>query len=358
MPPPALAHPPRPRGKLEWIEVGRGLAALGVVLAHYSVIRPGVTIGAFRPLGGYSVEFFFVLSGFIIFHVHGEELGRPEAVWRYLWRRFVRVFPTYWLILTLALLARPFQPSFQHSSLGISGILNEYFLAPDRFLVIGQAWTLRHEILFYVIFGAALLNRRIGLSIFMLWMAASAANLILYGLPPGQVIDPLGILVHHYNLDFLLGLLIALALRADKIFVALGLCLAAAVPPAVILATSDHPDVLARVLLYKPVFAALLIVAIIMSKRNVRAPRLLVMLGAASYALYISHELTGSVSAMVLRHVALNPVVGLLLRAAVAILFACIFHAWIERPMLKALRRVPASLRRLRGDREPLTVAP
>jgi peptidoglycan/LPS O-acetylase OafA/YrhL len=342
----------RSSGKLEWVEVGRGLAALGVVLTHYSVTRTGeVTIPFFRSLGGYSVEFFFVLSGFIIFYAHGKEAGEPKAVIPYIWRRFVRVFPTYWMILGLALLATNFQPTLRNVDFGPLRMLRESVLAPGNTLMIGQAWTLRHEVLFYAIFSLMLLNKRVGIVAFLAWMGAVAGNLAINGLPPGQVNDPLGILVHHYNLDFLLGMVIAIALRREKTGLALAISLAVMLPPLVIWIASGYQDATAKILFYKPLFAAVLIGAITASRRGVPAPQILVKLGAASYALYISHELTGSVSDAVLRHIPLGQIPVLTLRVAAAVTFAWGFHELIEAPVIERLRHLPATWVRRRRER-------
>ncbi|MFX8653275.1 acyltransferase family protein, partial [Acinetobacter baumannii] len=51
--------------------------------------------------GRWGVCFFFVLSGFIIAHVHWKDLGSPDRVSGFLWRRLVRIFPTYWLALAI-----------------------------------------------------------------------------------------------------------------------------------------------------------------------------------------------------------------------------------------------------------------
>ncbi len=55
--------------------------------------------------GHAGVDFFFVLSGFIILHVHAGDIGRPVRLGHYLQRRFTRVYPFYWVVFLLALLA-------------------------------------------------------------------------------------------------------------------------------------------------------------------------------------------------------------------------------------------------------------
>ncbi len=94
-------------GKLTLIQTGRGVAACLVVLFHATGLvesplywNHSVLGGAFH-FGFSGVEFFFVLSGFIIYWAHARDLGRPEQLRKYAWRRFTRIYPTYWVVLAL-----------------------------------------------------------------------------------------------------------------------------------------------------------------------------------------------------------------------------------------------------------------
>jgi peptidoglycan/LPS O-acetylase OafA/YrhL len=60
-----------------------------------------VGLGNAFGFGYVGVDFFFVLSGFIIDHVNSAELGRAANMPRYLWHRFSRIYPIYWIILLL-----------------------------------------------------------------------------------------------------------------------------------------------------------------------------------------------------------------------------------------------------------------
>jgi peptidoglycan/LPS O-acetylase OafA/YrhL len=84
---------------LDAIQFARAVAAILVVLYHANrmlVLYIGQsTLGAQFVFGESGVDFFFVLSGFIIFYVHGDDLGRPDRLGRYLWRRFSRIYPIY-----------------------------------------------------------------------------------------------------------------------------------------------------------------------------------------------------------------------------------------------------------------------
>jgi len=91
------------------LQVLRAIAALAVVCYHACLFvereTGQVLFGGWYHLGELGVDFFFVLSGFIIAHVHGHELGLPNCAPRYLKRRFFRIYPLLFVLTSLRLLA-------------------------------------------------------------------------------------------------------------------------------------------------------------------------------------------------------------------------------------------------------------
>jgi len=96
------------------LQVYRGCAAMLVVLFHASArIKKlyGVERHAFLDFfdfGDAGVQFFFVLSGFIIYHIHRNDIGR---VGDYLIKRVIRIYPIYIFVTLLILPAWYFLPS-------------------------------------------------------------------------------------------------------------------------------------------------------------------------------------------------------------------------------------------------------
>ncbi len=88
--------------RLGMIEAGRALAALAVVLFHTDTIVTTNIVGAkalpLLGLGERGVDFFFVLSGFIITLVHADDIGRPDRLKYFAWRRWSRLYPILWLV--------------------------------------------------------------------------------------------------------------------------------------------------------------------------------------------------------------------------------------------------------------------
>jgi len=83
----------------------RGIAALLVVIFHSNLMAkqfmpPGYT--SFVSGGWLWVDFFFILSGFIIFYVYGKnfQASVPRgAYWKYIGARFARVYPLHFFTL-------------------------------------------------------------------------------------------------------------------------------------------------------------------------------------------------------------------------------------------------------------------
>src|SRR5689334_16306076 len=77
------------------LEVGRGVAALLVALFHCTGMYQkyfGTTVFDYAFHGGHSgVEYFFVLSGFIIYYMHANDIGQPERFGNFAVKRAIRI---------------------------------------------------------------------------------------------------------------------------------------------------------------------------------------------------------------------------------------------------------------------------
>jgi exopolysaccharide production protein ExoZ len=154
-------HRSASHGKLSGVQSARGVAALLVVLYHATrgLSLPQylgyIPFGNCFGFGHAGVDFFFVLSGFIIMHAHAADIGKPERINRYLWRRVARIYPIYWIV-TLIQASWAFFSEDSAIRLAPSHILNSLLLLPESIEpLVGVGWTLRSEMLFYIVFALA-----------------------------------------------------------------------------------------------------------------------------------------------------------------------------------------------------------
>ncbi|TGW04461.1 acyltransferase, partial [Mesorhizobium sp. M2D.F.Ca.ET.145.01.1.1] len=84
--------------RFQVLDSWRGICALLVALFHFptaSVISQSSFIGSSYLF----VDFFFVLSGFVIASSYANRLGRPEEVARFALVRFGRIYPLHLVML-------------------------------------------------------------------------------------------------------------------------------------------------------------------------------------------------------------------------------------------------------------------
>ena len=197
---------------LRVLQAGRGLAAAGVAAFHLSVTMGvdrygGVPVFTeFTRQGFRGVDFFFVLSGFIIFFAHFKDLGHPAAWKEYAYRRFVRVFPIYWLYTAglVVLLLLGFGTEAKNPQ-GFADWLTSWTLIrfTDAAPPIGPAWTLFHEVAFYAMFSLLIFNLRLGIIALALWACVCAA---FWQFPMPDDRTPFNVYTAGYNLFFLFGM--------------------------------------------------------------------------------------------------------------------------------------------------------
>lgn len=102
---------PPPKPYLTTLTPLRGIAALLVLIFHSNLMAIPFLPPGYTNLvsGGWIwVDFFFILSGFILFYVYGKDfhagVGR-SAYWKYMGARFARVYPLHFVTLIWCSLA-------------------------------------------------------------------------------------------------------------------------------------------------------------------------------------------------------------------------------------------------------------
>jgi peptidoglycan/LPS O-acetylase OafA/YrhL len=341
--------------QLDGIQYLRGLAALLVVAEHANLVIGLPKYFGRQPIpfefygGPAGVDLFFVVSGFIIAYITLEPSAlQPRiGIVDFLWRRFARIVPFLWLCVAayaaLRFLGRD-------GSFEIQPYLRALTLFPIGPVNPSQAWTLRHEFLFYLVFTTVFWPGRLRWIVIAAWMLSPILLLPAFDPAAGSMVSELaGFAFNRLNLLFGFGFLLSFGyLRGPRWFtgsISSGMPVLTALCGLYlglfVLASYSHlntADVLIAGL------GAALILAVALRVRVERKPGLFDRagraLGDASYAIYLTHG--GIISALLGVWSRLAPHTNPFL-----VLFACIagslgiglfIHRHIERPIVRRLQ--------------------
>jgi len=335
------------------VQALRAIAALMVVVVHAYAVestylpgRPWTT--PFHILGTYGVDLFFVISGTVMLASTATWFGAEGAPRRFLVRRATRIYPPYWVVTALVLVAYWIVPSATGEHRSAPPQIPASFLAlpqpGEPLLVVG--WTLTYELVFYGVFALALTFARRFLPLVTgLWLAAA---LLVHLLGPAS--NPwVRVLGSPFDLEFVFGMLIgAAALRGTFVAPRALFALAVAAVIAVCVATAYSGREFLEVAWWRPfavgVPMALLIYASLgLEREGLLAPVWLRTQGDASYALYLWHVPVLGALGLALNHAHLH---GTPARFAIvfggyvlAIVTSLLAYRGIERPLLRLARR-------------------
>ena len=324
------------RRRINGLDSLRGIAALSVVLFHYTA-RYGETFGhPAAPLINFSqgfrgVDLFFMISGFVIFMT----LDNTATARDFVVSRFSRLFPTFWasVLLTYVVVTVFGLPG---KVVGLGELVLNFTMVPGLLNVQpvdGTYWTLEIELIFYVLMLA-------------LFMAGALARIHLV-----LVVWLLGRLIAHvmtssgmhvsYTLEHLLllphialfgaGMMLYCLYRGPdhrgKSFLLLAACIA-------VIAIVDGAPAL-------PVPLVGSAVILMMSRRDLAVSRnpVILFFGTISYPLYLLHENIGFVILRALYRWNLAPDLAIALALLVVVSLSSLITFWVEQPATRAIRR-------------------
>lgn len=328
----------------------RGIAAF-VVLAFHIVQQR--TLAAL-PFAGLAVDFFYVLSGFVVAHSYEARLaGGALSLREFARLRFVRLYPLAFLGILLgtllAALAATVKGTVAPADVAAAALFAFLLLPsfvfpqwPTAYPFNPAAWSLTFEALANIVFAviarwlgnAVLLAILLGGAAALVWLAVTQGGIsggheqatVLLGIP--RVIFPFfaGVLLRRLPVAPRSGTLAGVALIAVLLGVLLApggwgaasalLCVIALFPFTVWLGIANRP--------------------------GPALERVFAVIGALSYPLYITQAAVLRLGLEVLRRLSLSPAqfaVFALAEAGCAVALAWIAMRWFDAPVQRLLRR-------------------
>jgi peptidoglycan/LPS O-acetylase OafA/YrhL len=339
--------PPR---KIESVQALRAVAALSIAVLHVLhdaiALDPGGLMarwhGALPWASG--VDLFFVISGFVMVYASADLFGRRDSPARFITRRLIRIVPLYWAATTLFLLMALSAPgSVSDAISGLADVVKSYAFIPARRPdgniqpIYSLGWTLNYEMFFYVVFAACIwLPRPRATALVTLLLGAAMA---MHPLVPEQA-AALVFWTAPLMAEFLFGMAVALIATTPLSLAApvrLGLVLLALA--LLMLAHRSGADGNAPVAVGLPM--ALLLAAAVLG-RPLRISRALLLLGDASYALYLVHPFAMRAASLLWQWLHLGGPIAAAAYACTALSLAIVAavgaHLWFERPVTRWLR--------------------
>ena len=372
--------------RLAFADVLRGLAALTVVIGHFTFLymtSPAVVatltyaepaesmalpaaIGAINDVFNWAavgVAVFFLISGFVI------PLSMETATVRgYFVKRLLRIYPTFWVALAFGVAALVISSSYWSKPFPLTwrDYLANFILVTEwsgRFDILSVAWTLQIELKFYLIAPLvawlitrngtfALLGWGFGVA-FLYWLAIAGCNddvMTCWGRrAPWVYVAWEGMYVTfmligsvfyaHYRkrISTLAAVLVSGALFGSFVFSFLW----------------SHQASMAPIMIQSYAEALVIFAVFYACRERIALVQPFKSLADISYPLYVVHPLVGYVTMRILTAKGMSYPLALAIALVLVFSLATAMHYLVEKPSLALGKRLAAKLSRPRETRTP-----
>lgn len=331
----------RSRQRIDYLDAIRGIASLMVVVQHSAEIWvPGYLQWSldFVNIGRVGIVAFFLVSGYVVGLTLTSQSAKTFSV-----RRFWRLYPAYWVATITYAAVIAATGSFKVDEYSIFVFILNVTMIQGFFglmSVLGVAWTLGMEVVFYVQSIASKLMGQLEMSVWLgfIWLVFFAVQVaankfmgINFQLPVPLMLFTASIGFAWYLWDtkkckavfaYLISVITAVPVLG-------GLLVPAPGPQGGWSPTGFNLSYLLGVA----------VVAIAYLFKSRQSPPILIWLGSISYGLYLIHA-----SVLAALEVVDLPAPVLVLAAILAsILAGWAMHIWLEKPAIKLGRKITDS---------------
>ncbi len=323
--------------RLEYLDALRGLAVLGVMLCHYiphltEIYHLTFDISEYAIKGRYGVHLFFIISGYVIYMT----TSKLDSPLQFGIARFSRLFPVFWVAVTLSYLIILFfgHPLGKETPSSMTYLANLTML--HRFLLIPSVdpvyWSLTFELMFYFYIGICMafkLHHRIQIVVYC-WLLFSIAltSWTLYQ-DIAMAERWKGLFILEFNSFFLTGIAFYQHHQHNNYKMLISTLVLSLLQQYLI---ADLELVVVYVIAISLFF--------LFSHYQITGRQLLSKLGKVSYSLYLVHAIPGHSVIVFLHQAGIPAVLNLMFTSTLAILFATGLWCMIEVPGQNRLRHM------------------
>lgn len=340
----------KPGNRLIGLDILRGLAALVVVIFHYTVkfrdFYPAAKPAFWQfTYGFYGVHLFFMISGFVILMSLSHPSGKQDGA-GFIRSRLIRLYPIFWVSVLLTSAVLMSSDIIPTNITGLEIVTNLTMLQGYLRVVPvdGVYWSLSFELGFYFLLYMIF---RLGFARFVefvpYYMLAGAVFFCFF---PHLIPHPLHylLMINKYGHLFAGGMAFYLIHRH-------GFSLWRMLPIAAIPFVQGLYDGAVGWWVGFSIISLMSWAIGGFDPLGLKAKqgliiRAMVQLGVMSYALYLTHQMIGYVAIAKLQSMAVNPNIAIMITLFGAILLAWLLTHYIERPTAAYLKaKLPQRLR-------------
>ncbi|MDI1256587.1 MAG: acyltransferase [Flavobacterium sp.] len=333
---------------LDVLQILRGIAALMVVMHH--------SVGSIKfyhrinyhwldfigGMGKFGVDFFFVLSGFIISYSAYFKHQDPSAFSKYVKARLIRIYVPYLPIGIFMLLLYSYFPGFSNGGRIIS-TFTSLTLLPGGNPALSVAWTLTFELCFYFLFSLYFFSKK-GWNYFIVFWLVTIVFVNYSGVIAMTSVTNLYLKIFFstYNIEFILGYFLSLVILKKMKFnfiVGAFLLLILTIP----LLYGKYFEIewfsFSLNLLFASIVFIIVYLAIIFFNYDIKKTSVFMMIGNATYSIYLIHNPLQMILIRFLPRI--NAVyeiaLTLLLTLIISSFFGYIYYFVFEKKVMKVL---------------------
>lgn len=328
--------------RLSYVQVSRAIAILLVLIGHVNAWfytdfhYDWFNMGDWERTGG--VDFFFIVTGFLIYYLYFQFAGVPGKSSEFLLKRFLRIYPLYWIFTIVVIIFSIVLP-ISETNLSLELIIKSMLLLPTV-PILDSAWSLCHVVFFYFLFAAYLFKPKIFKPVLAIWFIATVLiELKIIPFPEDSFVFSFS------TLEIIFGTFVAYFTLHYKVkFSSLLVIVGLGGYVSIWINNIYHLIYLHGPTLYC-LFSMLIMLGISeKDKKERKVPRVITFLGDASYSIYIAHVPLLHFFIFLLVHFQVVAAIGyffsMIMVILLTVLSSCVVYIVIEKPLSHFLRRI------------------